>query len=204
MAVKRSSTTYHHGDLRRELLRQALPLIDEVGLEGFRIRELARRIGVTHGAAYKHFAEKRSLLVAVAMDGFDSFSAALHRAVRQDEPLETRILLVARGYFSWASRNSAAYQVMFGPRLNEDSQYPELEEKIEQAFGVVDEIFLEDGRFSATQSRDYSVALMTLVHGYSEMVRLRRIRVRSRPVAVRYLARLVHPFARGVCADAAS
>ncbi|HAD46808.1 MAG TPA: TetR/AcrR family transcriptional regulator, partial [Alcanivorax sp.] len=50
------SDRYHHGDLRRALVDEALVLLAESGDGGFSLRELARRVGVTANASYRHFA----------------------------------------------------------------------------------------------------------------------------------------------------
>jgi hypothetical protein len=52
---------YHHGDLRRALVDEALVLLAESGDGGFSLRELARRVGVTANASYRHFANKDAL-----------------------------------------------------------------------------------------------------------------------------------------------
>ena len=56
---------YHHGNLKRVLLDQALALIEEKGSYDFTMRELARRAEVTHGAPYRHFADKSTLLAGI-------------------------------------------------------------------------------------------------------------------------------------------
>lgn len=50
---------------RDDVLRAALELLDEVGLDGITIRKLAERLGVQPGALYRHFASKRALLDAM-------------------------------------------------------------------------------------------------------------------------------------------
>src|SRR5215207_6672963 len=62
--------TYHHGDLRRALIDGAVAIIADRGAEAFTLREAARRLGVNDRAAYRHFADKASLLAAVAEHGF--------------------------------------------------------------------------------------------------------------------------------------
>lgn len=195
--MKRSKTPYHHGDLKRELMTTAISLIDERGLDRLTVRELAKRVGVTHAATYKHFVDKRALLVEIALHGFSSFTAKLNDSVDESASTAERIDGFALAYYTWASRNSAAYQIMFGPRLNEDNRHPELEEHIEVAFQAADAVFLDAG-FSESEARDCSVALTTQLHGFVEMTRLRRIRVRNHKVAIEYLGRLIQPFASGV------
>ena len=55
---RRRHAGYHHGSLPAALLGVAKELIAERGLEGFTLREVARRVGVTHVAAYRHYAER--------------------------------------------------------------------------------------------------------------------------------------------------
>ena len=63
----RRPKTYHHGALPAALMEVAKELIAERGLDGFTLREVARRVGVTHVAAYRHYADRRALLAAVAV-----------------------------------------------------------------------------------------------------------------------------------------
>ena len=62
---------YHHGDLRRVIVKAALEILRETQSLEFSLRELARRAGVSHNAPYKHFADKRELLAAVSGAGFE-------------------------------------------------------------------------------------------------------------------------------------
>src|SRR4026209_1505866 len=61
---------YHHGNLRRGLLDEALATIHAEGVEGSTLREIGARLGVSRTALYRHFADKRALLAAVATEGF--------------------------------------------------------------------------------------------------------------------------------------
>src|SRR2546426_528276 len=52
---------YHHGDLRRALIREALALVAEKGVAGLTLRETARRAGGSQAAPYRHFPGKEAL-----------------------------------------------------------------------------------------------------------------------------------------------
>src|SRR5207244_3870532 len=58
---------YHHGDLKAALIDGAVKLIAERGVRRFSLAELSRRLGVTVGAPYRHFADRDELLAAVAV-----------------------------------------------------------------------------------------------------------------------------------------
>src|ERR1700694_5438283 len=69
--------TYHHGDLRHELIAAAERIIVERGVEGFTLREAARRVGVSPAAPSHHFKDAKGLLTEVARVGFRGFGEAL-------------------------------------------------------------------------------------------------------------------------------
>ena len=72
--------TYHHGDLPRALREAATRLLAARGSEGLTLREAARAVGVHHAAAYRHFADKRTLLAAVAEEGYAALARRMHDA----------------------------------------------------------------------------------------------------------------------------
>src|SRR6476619_5979796 len=69
-AARKPRGRYHHGNLRRALLDEALATIRAEGVEGLTLREIGARLGVSRTALYRHFADKRALLAAVATEGF--------------------------------------------------------------------------------------------------------------------------------------
>jgi len=60
--MSRAPRAYHHGDLRQALVAEAATLVEEEGLGALTLRELARRLGVSHAAPKNHFADKDALL----------------------------------------------------------------------------------------------------------------------------------------------
>ena len=71
---------YHHGDLRRALVDQAVRTIQRHGVERLTLREVGRQLGVSRTALYRHFADKSALLAAVAAEGFRTFRLSLQDA----------------------------------------------------------------------------------------------------------------------------
>src|SRR5678809_1091564 len=61
---------YHHGDLRRALLDEALRTIQQDGVDELTLRGIGLRLGVSRTALYRHFTDKRALLASVATEGF--------------------------------------------------------------------------------------------------------------------------------------
>ena len=197
--------TFHHGDLRRALIDVALALIAD-GDDSFTLREAARRVGVNHRAVYHHFADKRALLVAVAIEGwrgvFDRIQIDLADQP-SGAPLRERLLALGRAYVGYALEHPSHYRVMYGPRLNLDGRFPELEAVLQETMAfVTDELERGAERGELSTSRDVTQAMLTLwasVHGVAHLVLERRIQVRAALVPL-YVEVLLRPTVEGVTA----
>jgi AcrR family transcriptional regulator len=101
---------YHHGNLRNVLIAGALEAIAEKGAANLSLRDVARRAGVSHAAPAHHFGDKRGLLTAIAVEGFDGLTEATSAAAGDH---------VAGGlaWIRWALEHPAHYEVMFSPNL---------------------------------------------------------------------------------------
>ena len=62
---KKAANHYHHGDLRRALLEEAVRTIQLYGVEQLTLRTAGERLGVSRSALYRHFSDKQALLAAV-------------------------------------------------------------------------------------------------------------------------------------------
>ena len=107
------SRSYHHGDLRRALIEAAVVAIAERGPAAVSLRELARRVGVSHAAPAHHFGNKTGLLTAVAAEGYRRLSAVLRDAYEATGSF----LEVGVAYVRFAVTNRAYFDVMFRPDL---------------------------------------------------------------------------------------
>lgn len=99
-------------DTRARLLEHARDLYLAGGPEGFSLREVARRAGVSAPAVYRHFDGKDALLGAVCEEGFRVFSSYLLRALRETTPLE-RLRTAGDLYRRFALENPRDYRVIF-------------------------------------------------------------------------------------------
>ncbi len=113
---------YHHGDLRRTLLDVSLALIEEQGLAGLSLREVARRAGVTHQAPYHHFADRPALLAALADEGFLLLLASMQEEqAKAHRAPASQLAAAGRGYVHFALAHPAHFRLMFRPELCPDA-----------------------------------------------------------------------------------
>ncbi|HEY0324700.1 MAG TPA: TetR family transcriptional regulator, partial [Allosphingosinicella sp.] len=79
-SVKTDQRGYHHGALRPALLKAAESVLSDRGVDGFSLRETARRAGVSPAAPAHHFGDTKGLLTALATEAFRQFGDALEAA----------------------------------------------------------------------------------------------------------------------------
>lgn len=104
---------YHHGDLRRALLRAAVDAIERTGPAAMSLRDVARRAGVSHAAAAYHFGDKAGLLTAVAAEGYRLVADELQAA----RAASRSFLEVGVAYVRFAVSHRAHFEVMYRPEL---------------------------------------------------------------------------------------
>ena len=109
---------YHHGDLRRTIVRAALEILRETQSVEFSLRELSRRAGVSHNAPYKHFADKRELLAAVSAAGFETLTKRMAREMARLQNPRQQLFAMLRAYIDHGIENPALYRLMFGGYLS--------------------------------------------------------------------------------------
>ena len=105
---------YHHGDLRRALLEEAVRTIRDDGVAALTLRAAGARLGVSRTALYRHFADKSALLNAVSEDGFNRLSEALERAWADGGEGVAGFEAMGHAYVRFAVENPSHYRVMFG------------------------------------------------------------------------------------------
>lgn len=107
---------YHHGDLRSALLTEGRELLAESGPDAFSLNELARRVGVSAAAPYRHFADRHAILDAIGDQGYEEFNSALLQAVSAAADPGDAIVRIARAYLDFADEQKACFSVMFRDR----------------------------------------------------------------------------------------
>ncbi len=105
---------YHHGNLREELLKQAVDVLNAEGVDALSLRALARQIGVSHSAPLKHFATKAHLLQALADEGGAKLVQKARQAAVAKEA-RARLFQIAFAYIEWAQENPAFHRVLRSP-----------------------------------------------------------------------------------------
>jgi AcrR family transcriptional regulator len=109
--------TYHHGDLRAALITAAAAEIERVGYENLSLRELSASLNVSRAAPYRHFVDRRTLLAALAAQGFDELTAIYRKAIGIGKTPQTRLNASGRAYLAFANERPQLFRLMFASDL---------------------------------------------------------------------------------------
>ncbi len=152
---------YHHGDLRRALVAAARALLEESGPEALSLRDVARRVGVSHSAPYRHFPTRQALLAAVAAEGFAALSARMTAL-----PAAPGLAGGFRCYLGFAREQPGLFRLMFEGGM-EASADPTLRAASEQAY---DGLRRAVHRLAPAADRAAVVAAWAQLHGLTLIV----------------------------------
>lgn len=158
---KSRKDAYHHGDLRSGILRAAGEILDEQGVAELSLREAARRAGVSHNAPYRHFADRDSLLAALAAEGFAQLGQALEAGGAQGPR--------ARGeaYVRYALEHPQRFRLMFGGLVRIDA-HPALRAAADRTYAGLVRAFEPVAGSQAAPTA--AAAAWSLVHGLAQLL----------------------------------
>ncbi|WP_026928081.1 TetR/AcrR family transcriptional regulator [Granulicoccus phenolivorans] len=154
---------YHHGDLRQTLLDAAADVIEESGPAAVSLRNLARRVGVSHAAPAHHFGDLAGLMTALATEGY----ARLADAVEAVSPVHD-LQEAGVAYVSFALAERARFEVMFRPELLHRDD-PALQAAQARAMETLRAAVAEWSRAYGGDEEATRVAAWSLVHGFATL-----------------------------------
>lgn len=111
--VNIESRPYHHGDLRAALIAEGLRMLAERDLDALSLREVARNVGVSATAVYRHFSDKEALMTALAQEGLRRLAAAQHAAADAAGGGKAGFAATGRAYVRFALANPALFRLIF-------------------------------------------------------------------------------------------
>lgn len=187
MSTSSPDGRYHHGDLKRALVDAALDALAEGGTEAIGLRDLARRVGVSAAAPYRHFRDKPALLQAVAAAGYERFLAAME-AARGDGPPDAQLAAMAEAYVGFAIANPSLYRLMFSSELGTFT-----DRDLKRAAGAAYAgLAVTAARVDPAAPGEAAISAWAFVHGLAMLVldsQLPGVSAATAPPLVRALAR---------------
>jgi AcrR family transcriptional regulator len=163
---------YHHGNLRSALLDAAERTVRERGVGELSLRELARDVGVSHGAPRRHFPDRQALLDALAQNGFERLRTELRTAVDDaGDEFEARLHATAAAYIRFATADPALLELMFAVKHREGAEV--LQEAAENTFAVMMEVVVQgqsEGRLEPGDPERVGLVLFATIQGIAALL----------------------------------
>lgn len=177
--------SYHHGNLRAALIEAAVELAAEGGPDAVVLREMARRVGVSHNAAYRHFADRDEVLGEVAAHAMSQLERAMLEGIEAVDDADPRaasrqrLRVTGRAYVHFALANPGLFHVAFagfdpvakavsGAQAGEG----EVAAPLEGPYGVLNRVLDEmaaTGAMPAERRPGAEVTCWAAVHGFADL-----------------------------------
>lgn len=124
---------------------EAMRIISQEGLGALSLRDVARRLNISHQAPYKHFQSREHILAEVISRAFSDFTRHLERTVQSravqspDGDPKEALATIGRAYLEYALQNPLQYRLMFETPLPDFKEHPGLADKAGQPFSILKE-----------------------------------------------------------------
>lgn len=132
----KKTTEYHHGNLNSACKKEAVKILAKKGPNELSLRDIARKLGVSHGAPYRHFKSREGLLAAIAAEGFLKFAAYLNPEETPSDIVSPEQLFASKGqaFVKFAFEYPVHFKLMFSKAIPDHEKYPELDQAAKGAF----------------------------------------------------------------------
>jgi AcrR family transcriptional regulator len=145
---------------RRALLEAAEALLDLGGVEAVTLREVGARSGVSRSAAYRHFADKESLLTVLATNALSELGDAIEVVAGSEDSPEERLKTALLSLIAIGRTRPHLYRLMFTPPAGDPTAAIQVAERAQELF--LDMV----GRVTGPQQAPrYGALLLTSAHG---------------------------------------
>lgn len=137
MVTVSTSKNYHHGDLRAAAIEAGLKLLEEREADDPGLREVARAVGVSATALYRHFPDKAAFLRALAAAGFERLAAAQRAAAEAAGGGDAGFGATGRAYVRFALANPALFRLLFSATIPAGDPFNRRPEEMPEAFRML-------------------------------------------------------------------
>ena len=166
-----AANSYHHGDLKNELIQTGVHLLAQEGYEGFSLRKLARLCDVSHAAPYKHFKNKEEIIIAISSHISAEFAGSLQNAIEQ-HPDNKKVQMIEMGkqYVRFMSENPDYFRFVFmvdhGRPIELNSATLDKNRPLSIAYTAIQNYF-DPGHEQGALFMQKFIAFWSLLHGYT-------------------------------------
>jgi AcrR family transcriptional regulator len=166
-------TPYHHGRLRQAVIDMAVQLADESGHEQISLREVARRLGVSSGAPFRHFKNHEALMAAIAEEATVRLRLGIERDLHgvPNAPI-SRLKALGHSFLDWALQHPAQFRIVSARRLYHFNASPILNahfNAVRERTVAMIEAAQAAGSFSPGNAASMALSLRAAAYGLARM-----------------------------------
>lgn len=175
-----SNENYHHENLKAELIKKGLKLLDEEGYENFSLRKVAKACSVSHTAPYRHFKSKDDLIMAIALEALHKFNQSLQEAVdKYPNDNKSQLTEIGYSYVKFFVENPEYLRLLFLSDLSKhfkNENYETLkngEQSFRTFYDTIERYQAENHNSAAGSSTDLNALALScwgLVHGMAILI----------------------------------
>jgi AcrR family transcriptional regulator len=167
-----TSKAYHHGDLRAAAIEAGLALLEDRAADHLGLREVARAVGVSATALYRHFPDKAALLRALAAEGFSRLAAAQRAAAEAAGGGAAGFGATGRAYVRFALDNPALFRLIFSATAPSGDPFARAPEEMPDAFRMLcdNAALLAPPGADPGAARRIALEAWALVHGLAVLI----------------------------------
>lgn len=162
----KKTTNYHHGNLKEELLKQAVEVIHTEGIDALTLSVLSKRLGTSRSAIYRHFSSKDDLMHNVILYGFEMFENKISSVfLLKEKGIFERFHIMGKEYINFAIEHPNLYRMLFGEKFQNIREETCDIEDAEQATGFHALVgLLMEGQEKGILKKDNPMLQAQIVH----------------------------------------
>lgn len=157
-------------NLKEACIQAAREVIAEQGVEGLSMRDVARKLEISHQAPYRHFASRDHLLAEIMRRCFEDFAQYLDQSSKENQPEELRKM--GEAYLDYAALKPLEYRLMFGTPWPEPAAHPDLVKHAVHAFDLLRQNLLKQHSKNSGVKKQAELEAMfiwSLLHGFASI-----------------------------------
>jgi len=171
--------SYHHKDLKNDLIKKGIELVNTEGLKSFSLRKVAAACGVSHGAPYSHFRNKEELLSEIQIHITEEFSKILKGTIAKHNNQPEILEHLGKAYVMFFRENPHYFSFLYTQSSikidltfseNDDSNYTPFEIYKDLAISL-----MEKANYPKDKQKDAVIALWSFIHGITSLATMKNV-----------------------------
>ncbi len=165
--------TYHKENLRQALVEAGRAYVEANGHASLSVRTLAQTVGVSPGAPYHHFADRRLLLLAIASEGFKTLTQKALEIGASDLDGHDKLIGLGLNFIEFADQSPRMFELMYESELSAPKHDPELEKYHEIGHHLIRTAISSELRRASAKSLEIrTLAFWAFVYGFAGLRRM--------------------------------